>query len=46
MCWLKAPGICIIDDAGRNIAQAVIGSDLLVILSPVTFWGSYKKPKP
>jgi multimeric flavodoxin WrbA len=38
-CWIKTPGICVIDDAGREIAKAVIGSDLTVILSPVTFGG-------
>lgn len=38
-CWLRTPGICILDDDGRKIAQAVIASDLLVIVSPVTFGG-------
>ena len=26
-CWLKTPGICVENDAGRQIAQAVIQSD-------------------
>ena len=38
-CWIKTPGICVINDAGRDIAKAVIGSGLTVILSPVTFGG-------
>ncbi len=38
-CWLKTPGICVIDDDGRFIAREIIQSDLLVLLSPVTFGG-------
>lgn len=38
-CWVKTPGICIIDDYGRNIAQKVINSDLLIYLTPVIFGG-------
>ena len=38
-CWLKTPGICVIDDDGRNIAKAFINSDLVVFLTPVTFGG-------
>ena len=38
-CWVKTPGICVIDDAGRDVAMAVIQSDLAVFLTPVTFGG-------
>jgi len=38
-CWLKTPGQCILNDEGREIAKAVAISDLLILLSPVTFGG-------
>src|SRR4030066_175947 len=38
-CWVKTPGICTIDDANREIAQAVAQSELLVFITPVTFGG-------
>jgi hypothetical protein len=38
-CWIKTPGECIIDDAGRDVARAMIQSDLVVYLAPVTFGG-------
>jgi multimeric flavodoxin WrbA len=38
-CWLKTPGVCVIADDGRRIAREIIQSDLLVLLSPVTFGG-------
>lgn len=38
-CWLKTPGQCIINDKGQEIAEKVIKSDLLILLSPVTFGG-------
>jgi hypothetical protein len=38
-CWLKTPGVCVIDDEGRDIAKAIIQSDLLILLTPVTFGG-------
>jgi multimeric flavodoxin WrbA len=38
-CWVKTPGVCVIPDLGRDVAEAVIGSDLLVLLTPVTFGG-------
>ena len=38
-CWIRTPGLCHIDDDNRAIAQAVIGCDLLVYLTPVTFGG-------
>ncbi len=38
-CWVQTPGQCLMDDAAREIAAAVIGSDLTVYLTPVTFGG-------
>ena len=39
-CWTTTPGLCKTDgDAGREITAALIKSDLLVILTPVTFGG-------
>jgi len=38
-CWVATPGICIIDDAGRDIARRVAQSDLAVFVTPVTFGG-------
>ena len=39
-CWIKTPGICIIDDYGREAAAKLINSELVVFLTPVKF-GSY-----
>lgn len=39
-CWVKTPGICIIDDYGRKAAAKLINSELVVFLTPVKF-GSY-----
>jgi multimeric flavodoxin WrbA len=36
-CWQKTPGICVQKDAGREIARAVIESDLTVLFSPIRF---------
>jgi NAD(P)H-dependent FMN reductase len=38
-CWVKTPGMCVEDDAGRAIARAVIQSDTTVFFTPVTFGG-------
>ena len=38
-CWVRTPGTCILDDDNRAIAAAVIGSELAVYLTPVTFGG-------
>ncbi len=38
-CWLRTPGTCKTDDAGREIAAAVIRSDVVALLTPVTFGG-------
>jgi multimeric flavodoxin WrbA len=38
-CWVGTPGICVIDDAGRDVAEAWMRSDAVVLLTPVTFGG-------
>ena len=38
-CWTKTPGICVIDDTGREVTRKLVRSDLLIILTPVTFGG-------
>ncbi len=38
-CWTKTPGVCVIDDFGREIVCSMVQSDLLVLVSPVTFGG-------
>jgi hypothetical protein len=38
-CWTRTPGVCIIDDAGRDIAKSAVQCDLLILLTPVTFGG-------
>lgn len=38
-CWIKRPGTCIIKDAGPGIAEAVINSNMVLLLSPLTFGG-------
>jgi len=38
-CWIKTPGECVIDDAGRDVAAQIVRSDLLVYLTPLTFGG-------
>jgi multimeric flavodoxin WrbA len=39
-CWLETPGLCRFSDAGPEIAQAIMETDTLVLLSPLSF-GSY-----
>jgi len=38
-CWVKTPGLCVIKDAGRDVARRVIHSDLVALVTPVTFGG-------
>jgi hypothetical protein len=38
-CWIKTPGECVIDDDGREVARAIVNSDLVVYFTPVTFGG-------
>jgi len=45
-CWIKTPGICVIDDPGREIAKSVVQSDLVITVTPITFGGySYELKK-
>lgn len=38
-CWIRNPGVCNVNDDNRSIAETVVGSDLMIYLSPVTFGG-------
>ena len=38
-CWIKTPGRCVEDDAGRQVARAFMQSDTAVLFTPVTFGG-------
>jgi multimeric flavodoxin WrbA len=38
-CWVRSPGVCNVDDDNREIAAAIVHSDLLAYLTPVTFGG-------
>jgi len=38
-CWIKTPGVCVIDDAGRGVARQIAQSDLVVLLTPIVFGG-------
>jgi hypothetical protein len=38
-CWERNPGECLVDDAARDLARAMIQSELVVYLTPVTFGG-------
>ncbi len=45
-CWIKTPGECVIDDAGRAIAKKLMHTDLTVFITPVVFGGySYELKK-
>ena len=38
-CWVRSPGMCNTNDDNRTIAEKIIGSDLVIYLTPVTFGG-------
>lgn len=38
-CWVKTPGVCRFKDDGPQIAEALIKSDLLICITPITFGG-------
>ena len=45
-CWVKSPGVCVIDDAGRDVAMRIMRNDLVIYMTPVTFGGySYELKK-
>ncbi len=38
-CWVETPGICIIDDFGREVAEKMIQSDYLFYITPIKYGG-------
>ncbi|HOZ49221.1 MAG TPA: NAD(P)H-dependent oxidoreductase [Candidatus Hydrogenedentes bacterium] len=38
-CWVRTPGVCVIDDGAQAIARAVVQSDVMISLTPITFGG-------
>lgn len=38
-CWIKTPGICVIDDFGRVVTEKIIKSNVVIYLTPVVFGG-------
>jgi multimeric flavodoxin WrbA len=38
-CWVKTPGVCKTKDAAGEVTRAIVRTDLLVLLSPVTVGG-------
>lgn len=38
-CWIKRPGECVFDGPSQGIARKWAASDLLVVVTPVTFGG-------
>lgn len=38
-CWVRTPGLCVMDDAGRDVARRAALCDLMVFLTRVTFGG-------
>ena len=44
-CWYKTPGVCVIDERADRINEEIIGSDLLVFLSRISFGGYHSTMK-
>lgn len=44
-CWIKTPGVCRIDDAAREVATTAIRSDLVILITPITFGGYSSEAK-
>ncbi|HWR57614.1 MAG TPA: NAD(P)H-dependent oxidoreductase [Thermodesulfovibrionales bacterium] len=38
-CWTKTPGVCVIDDFGRELAEKAVQCDLMLCLTPIAFGG-------
>ena len=38
-CWVKTPGVCVSHSAARAVAKRFIASNLMILLTPVTFGG-------
>ncbi len=38
-CWMRTPGRCVLPKGAHDIAEAVVRSELTVLLTPITFGG-------
>ena len=38
-CWVKTPGRCIIKDDQEKILKSIVGSEMLILFTPLTFGG-------
>lgn len=38
-CWVKTPGVCVIDDYGRSLTESIIKNDIVIWLTPVVYGG-------
>jgi multimeric flavodoxin WrbA len=38
-CWIRTPGMCVVNDDNRAVARAVALCDMLIFLTPITFGG-------
>lgn len=38
-CWTRNPGLCLINDTGRDVARKIIQCDVMILLTPITFGG-------
>ena len=38
-CWVKTPGLCATRDGADDVTRAFVCSDMVVLLSPITFGG-------
>ena len=38
-CWTHTPGLCKIEDAGRDLAREFVAADIVVLITPVRFGG-------
>ncbi len=38
-CWIKTPGICVIDDYGRTLIETLINMDTVIYLTPIVYGG-------
>jgi multimeric flavodoxin WrbA len=44
-CWTRTPGVCKIDDDGRDLAREFVQSDLVILLTPSRFGGYSSESK-
>lgn len=38
-CWVKTPGVCVVEDYGQILAENIINSDMVIFLTPVVYGG-------